>query len=82
MAMRKTTIYLSEEEAEALRKEAAERGVSQAELIRQGLREVVDIPKPKKRVFHSMGKGRGPGGPTPTRWDADELYERVMGRRR
>jgi len=78
--MRKTTIYLSEEEAEALRKEAAKRGVSQAELIRQGLREVVDIPKPKKRVFHSMGKGRGSGWQGG--WDADELYEHVMGRRR
>ena len=74
-------MYLSEEEAEALRREAAERGISQAELIRLGLREVVPIPKRKKRVFHSMGAGaskRGYDGGI----DPDELYDHVMGRRR
>ncbi len=78
--MRKTSVYLSEEEAEALRRRAAEKGVSQAELIREGVRKVVSGKGPK-RVFHSMGKGRGPGGPTPVRLDPEELYEKVMGRR-
>ena len=79
MAMRKTTVYLSDEQFEALRREAAERGLSQAELIREGIERVVGSAKPKKRVFHSIGKGRGPGGPTPLRPDPDELYRRVMG---
>lgn len=80
MSMRKTTVYLSEEEATALRLCAAECGTSQAELIREGVRRVVGGRRPK-RVFHSMGKGRGPGGPTPLGLDADQHGESVMGRR-
>lgn len=80
MAMRKTTVYLSDEEAAALRRHAAERGTSQAELIREGVRRVVGGRRPK-RVFRSMAKGRGPGGATPLGFDADELYEGVMGKR-
>jgi hypothetical protein len=52
--MRKTTVYLSDEEAEALRRRAAETGTSQSELIREGIRRVTGAGK---RVFHSMGSG-------------------------
>jgi hypothetical protein len=52
--MKKTTVYLSEEEAAALRVAARTTGKSQAELIREGIRRVVNR-QPKKRVFHSMG---------------------------
>jgi hypothetical protein len=38
--MRKTTVYLSEEEAEALRRGAARLGMSQSELIREGVRRI------------------------------------------
>ncbi len=52
--MRKTTVYLADEEAEALRRRAAETGRSQSELIREGIRRVTGMGK---RVFHSMGSG-------------------------
>lgn len=76
--MRKTTVYLSDEEAEALRRAASEAGRSQAELIREGIRRVT---RGRKRRFYSMGVGEGPGGPTP-RWHPDELYREVTGNRR
>lgn len=78
--MRKTTVYLNEEEVEGLRRVSAETGASQSDLIRQGIRVVLGDP-PVERVFHSMGKGasgnRGPG-----RWTSEELYEKAFGRRR
>jgi hypothetical protein len=53
--MKKTTVYLSEEEAAALRAAARTTGKSQAELIREGVRRVTLGNRRKKRVFHSMG---------------------------
>lgn len=73
--MKRTTVYLSEDEVEGLRRAAATSGRSQAELIREGVRRVVS--ETPFRRFHSMGKGRGPGD-TPPRWDSNELYERVL----
>jgi Ribbon-helix-helix protein, copG family len=74
--MRRTTVYLSEEEAEALRRAARQTGKSQSELIRAGIRKVTG---PTPRLFHSMGAGKGPGGPTPE-WSAEDLYREVMGK--
>jgi hypothetical protein len=73
--MRKTTIYLGEEEAEALRKLADATGRSQADLIREAVRQVVASRPPRR--FRSLGKGQGPGGPTP-RWDAADVYAKVF----
>ncbi len=56
--MRKTTVYLSEEEAEALRRTAAETGRSQSELIREGIRRVTSR---RPRRFRSLGAGEGTG---------------------
>jgi Arc/MetJ-type ribon-helix-helix transcriptional regulator len=57
--MKKTTVYLSDEEAQALRRRAAETGQSQSELIRQGVRRVT---RPhRQRRFASMGAGEGTG---------------------
>lgn len=78
--MRKTSVYLSNEEAERLRLTALREGRPQAELIREGVRRVIDEAQRKPRVFHSMGKGHGGGRPYEP-WDADELYKKVMGRR-
>jgi Arc/MetJ-type ribon-helix-helix transcriptional regulator len=39
--MRKTTVYLSDDEVEGLRRVAAETGASQSDLIRRGLRAVL-----------------------------------------
>ena len=59
--MRKTTVYLTDEEADALRATAAATGRSQSELIRDGIRRVT--ARRTKRVFHSMGSGDS-GDPT------------------
>ena len=59
--MRKTTVYLSDEEAAALRRTAAETGRSQSELIREGVRMVTAASG--ERRFRSMGKGAGTGEP-------------------
>ena len=77
--MRKTTVYLSDDEADALRRMAALTGRSQAELLREGVRRVVE--ETPARVFRSMGVGRGTGD-HPDRWNADDLYERLIGRKR
>jgi hypothetical protein len=76
--MRKTSVYLTQDEAEGLRRVAAREGRPQAALIREGVRRVIEELDSKPRVFHSMGKGRGPGYEP---WTSDELYEKVMGRR-
>jgi len=76
--MRKTTVYLREEEAEGLRLLAGATGESQAELIREGVRRL--LREGVSRRFHSMGKGEGPGGLRP-RWDPDAVRDETLGRR-
>ena len=76
--MRKTTVYLTEPEVEGLRRVAAATGRSQAELIREGVRLVIEQGPP--RIFHSMGKGDGSVESRP-RWPSDELYDKAFGRR-
>jgi Arc/MetJ-type ribon-helix-helix transcriptional regulator len=71
--MRKTTVYLSEEEADALRQAAAASGRSQSELIREGVRRVTRGRRPK-RAFYSMGIAEGPG--LPIGQMAEEILER------
>lgn len=78
--MRKTTVYLTDEEAEALRSASIATGRSQSDLIREGVRRVT--ARRPKRVFHSMGIGSSAGTKyegAPLEWDADELYREVMG---
>lgn len=74
--MRKTTVYLSEDEAAELRRVSVVTGKSQSELIREGVRRICG--EAPKRIFHSMGKGRGDGTPYQG-WDADALYREAMG---
>lgn len=76
--MRKTTVYLNEEEAEGLRNLAAAKGESQAALIREGVRRL--LRDGSERKFRSMGMGEG-GGETRPRWDADTLRDETLGRR-
>lgn len=76
--MRKTSVYLSDEEAERLRLASIRENRSQAELIREGVRRVLAEGEARPRVFRSMGKGHGPPF---AHWTAEELYEKVMGRR-
>jgi len=75
--MHKTTVYLNDDEAEALRQLAEATGVSQAEIIRGAIREAVTRVPPRR--FHSLGRGQGPGGRTPS-WEAAELYDKAFGK--
>jgi len=74
--MIKTTVYLSESEAAALRQAAAQRGTSQAELIREGVRHVAGATP--RNVFRSRGVGHS-GAPADI--EPDEFYDWVMGKR-
>jgi len=78
--MVKTTVYLSEEEAQSLRRAARATGKSQSELIREGVRSVANPRSLPPRVFHSMAAGRS-DGKKPRRWTSDELYRKVTGQR-
>jgi len=78
--MKKTSVYLTEEEHAGLRRLSVREGRSQAELIREGIQRVIDEADTKPRIFQSMGKGHGGGAPA-IRWDPDELYDWVMGKR-
>lgn len=64
--MQKTTVYLSDEQVDALRRASFHSGKSKAELIREGV-EAVTRNTPK-RHFLSMGSGEGDGKP----FDAEE----------
>ncbi|MGI8573841.1 MAG: ribbon-helix-helix protein, CopG family [Egibacteraceae bacterium] len=73
--MVKTSVYLSEDEAAALRQAALRSGRSQADLIREGVRNVV-AGQPERR-FASRAAGSGPAYERP---DPDEIHQRVVGR--
>ena len=78
--MRKTSVYLTSEEAEGLRQLAVREGRSQAELIREGVRRVIADVTSHPRTFRSLGVGRS-GGSMPRRWTSDELYRKSKGER-
>lgn len=77
--MRKTSVYLSDDEAESLRRVAAA-GRAQAELIREGIRRVIAEVEAQPRTFRSPGKGRG-GGRAYSSWTPGDLYRKAMGER-
>jgi hypothetical protein len=74
--MVKTSVYLDEEDAAQLRAWSRSTGRPQAELVREAIHRA--LARKPKRVFHSMGIGRGDPD-LPRRWDADELYRRKTG---
>ena len=73
--MRKTTVYLNDDEVEALRQLAAATGQSQAEVIRAAIRHAATQAPPRR--FRSLGKGEGPGG-TVGRWNPADLYAKLF----
>ena len=78
--MRKTSVYLTNEESEALRRAATTSGKAQSELIREGVRRVIVEVGDAPRIFRSMGAGQGGGAPY-RRWSAADVYRKVMGDR-
>ncbi|MGH7910345.1 MAG: CopG family transcriptional regulator [Candidatus Dormibacteraceae bacterium] len=74
--MRKTSVYLTDDDVEALRRAAGSSGRSQAELIRDGVRHIVSEAQPPKRVFRSMGVGHGGGQPYSS-WRSRDLLEHL-----
>ncbi len=78
--MRKTSVYLTDQEAEGLRRLAVITGKPQAELVREGIRRVISEAEAAPRTFRSLGRGHGGGKPY-ARWPSEELYRKVMGER-
>lgn len=76
--MRKTSVYLTKDESEGLRRLAVREGRAQAELIREGIRRVLADDAPPPRAFRSMAVGSS-GGQRPARWTSDELYRKTRG---
>jgi len=76
--MKKTSVYLTEEEANDLRRLAVREGRSQAELIRDGIRRVIDEAGHEPRELKSLGRGDG-GGKRYRRWTSKELYDKAFG---
>jgi hypothetical protein len=78
--MRKTSVYLTQEEAEGLRRLAVREGRPQAELIREGVRRVIADVVERPRTFRSLAAGAS-GGRKPGRWSSGELYRKTRGER-
>ena len=72
--MHKTTVYLDDDQVEALRLLSAATGRSQADLIRDAILDATRNVH-ASRKFRSLGKG--PGGSRP-RWNPAELYEKRL----
>ncbi len=76
--MRKTSVYLSDDDARRLSRVAALRGRPQSELIRDGIRQVIGAPDTQRR-FRSLGKGHGGGKPYAA-WKSRDLLRKAIGR--
>jgi hypothetical protein len=74
--MVKTTVYLDENEAAALRRIAAATGRSQAAIIREAVSEATRVAEPRRLL--SAGSGRGPS----IAREADGILRAEMGRRK
>ena len=77
--MKKTSVYLSEDDAARLGRVAAASGRPQSELIREGIRSVIGAPA-ARRHFRSLGKGHGGGRPY-AKWTSRDLLRKVVGKR-
>jgi hypothetical protein len=76
--MVKTTVYLDDRDAAALRRIAAESGRSQAELIREAVARTTRAAGPRR--LRSAAAGRGSGAPVAR--NADEIVRAELGRSR
>lgn len=76
--MLKTTVYLDESDAAALRRLADATGRSQAELMREAIAEKARSAGPRKLGFIAAGHGSG----EPVGRHADEIVRGELGRSR
>jgi predicted transcriptional regulator len=76
--MVKTTVYLEEDQATALRRLAAHTGRSQAEIIRAAVADATAETQPRR--FRSHGAGEGSGHPVAGR--EREILRKEFPRRR
>jgi Ribbon-helix-helix protein, copG family len=76
--MVRTTVYLDERDAAALRRMAAQTGRSQASIIREAVADATRAAR--ERNFTSHGTGRGSGEPIGRR--AEEILSEELGRPR
>jgi len=74
--MVKTTVYLDERDAAALRRMAAESGRSQAEIVRAAISKETRAAAPRR--LRSAGVARGSGESVGR--NADEILRRELGR--
>jgi Ribbon-helix-helix protein, copG family len=74
--MVKTTVYLDDRDAAALRRMAAESGRSQAEIIREAVARATSAASPRR--LRSAGVGRGSGALIAR--NADEIVREELGR--
>jgi hypothetical protein len=79
--MKKTSVYLDADEVTGLKRVSARTGQSQSELIRAGIRAILEEGGLLRRDFRSMGKGHGGGGAF-GHWDADGLHADRLDRNR
>jgi hypothetical protein len=78
--MKKTSVYLSDDEDQALNRAVEATGLARSALIREGIRAVVLAHVSRPRAFHSMGRGRS-GSVKPRRWTSEELHAKRRGER-
>lgn len=76
--MIKTTVYLDDQDAAALRRIAAESGRSQAEIIREAIARTTRAAGPRR--LRSAGVGRGSGASVAR--EADRIVREELGRSR
>lgn len=77
--MKKTSVYLSEDDAARLGRVAAASGRPQSQIIREGIRSIIGAPA-ARRHFRSLGKGHGGGRPYSS-WKSGELFRKLMDKR-
>ncbi|MGH7881462.1 MAG: ribbon-helix-helix protein, CopG family [Candidatus Dormibacteraceae bacterium] len=74
--MQKTSVYLSDQEVDGLLRMSQLTGKARAELIREGIRQLISSIERVPRRFHSMGIGHGENYQP---WSVDELESRLRG---
>lgn len=78
--MRKTMVYLEEEQFALLKQKARQQGQSMAELIREAIRRYLKSDKTRIDYFSFVGIGQGPKGEAASE-HAEEILKDLLGRR-